>query len=170
MVFAFFKVLFFSYLYVSKGKGVAAPPKVKYLNNYIMSTKKTQSGKAEKTAPELLKKAVTATKETPKEKTVPELIEEQKQFFQRKNGILKKLNIFERKGEDLQKVVSKIEDNTGEESSLFEDSRTFSVIFKDSYNEICTISKPVVIKEIISATLAKIDESRHSLETELLSE
>lgn len=104
-------------------------------------------------------------------KSVAELLEEQKQFFENKNETLRKLKIFEIKESQLQKSLDRINEKAETNSdSLFDEDSSFKLSVVEGYNnDLFVIKKPIIIKSVISAVLVEIKNSRKALEAEFLS-
>ncbi len=114
-------------------------------------------------------KVENAKVETPKQKSIAELIEEQKAYFEHKNDILRKLAIFEKKGNILAEALQDMEEEE-QNTDIFSEEGDYKMTIIQGYNnDICTIKTPVVIKDIISAVLVEIGKNRKSLENDLLS-
>ncbi len=112
----------------------------------------------------------TVVKDTPKAKTVAELVEEQKAYFAKKNDILKKLHVFERKYIELDSALTQIDEEEKGGGNVFSDFSGFSLVIKKGHSsEICSIKTDVIVKRVIIAVLGEIERNQRSLEEELLS-
>ena len=135
-----------------------------------MSKTNATSGADAKKATTTPKKEVNTQLTIQKSKTTAELLQEQKDFFEEKNAIIKRLRVFEVKGRELKEILTNISElESSNPSGIFEKQRESTILFKNSYSEVCTISHPVIVKVIISQTLKEIEKSRTALEQELLS-
>lgn len=103
-------------------------------------------------------------------KSVAELIEEQKQFFENKNGILKKLRVFESRAETLQDALTGIKEEYEENPDDAFEKKPYEItmLLQEGSVHLCKITTPVIIKSILVATLAEIEVNRKKLELELL--
>lgn len=132
---------------------------------------KTQSRAAAKSAAPAKEKKTNAQLVIPETaKTAAEIIEEQIKYFEKKNSILRKMRIFERRAEKLQETLQAIEkqaENSPEDMFTGEEYRLNFSISKQREN-ICSIVEPTVIGKIIKATLEEIEKHRQILEVELL--
>jgi len=87
-------------------------------------------------------------------------------YFKVKNELLKKKRRFDNTQKDLIAALEKI-DNSNDFDFTNEDEIKFKII-QDYNTEICSISNPFVIGEILNAVLSKIDEKLISIDSEIL--
>lgn len=104
-------------------------------------------------------------------KSIAEQVQEQKEFFEKKNAILKMLKFFESNRNGLIEMQNKINEALTEDEFAFQNSTDFEVVFKEGYSSAtCKIKAPTVIADIITATLKEIDTKVSKLEEELITE
>lgn len=116
----------------------------------------TQKAKSEKPVVKL----------NPDEQRIQKL-SEQIEFFNKKHEILKKRNRFQLTGERLGESLKSI---PNEDDQEFEKKEPFKMIISEGYNNtLCTISNPLVLRDIITEVMKKIEDRVFALDEELIS-
>lgn len=93
-------------------------------------------------------------------------ISEQIEYFNRKHEILKKRRRFESTKENLSESYNQL---PTDDDPDFERNPTLKMTFtKDYSTTVCTISNPVVLREIIEVVMKKIEDRIFSLDEELI--